>query len=93
MKIFAENSGREILLCFARSSLRNLEKILGKIWVKISQLIIYNYPSPWLWGGICYLKGCCISLLLNEKLLAVLDIQATAIHGAYLAAVDIIDGF
>jgi hypothetical protein len=29
-KILAENSGRKIFLCFARSSLRNPEKILGK---------------------------------------------------------------
>ena len=34
-----------------------------------------------------------ISFLLSDKLPAVLDIQATAIRGAYLATVDVIDGF
>lgn len=34
-----------------------------------------------------------ISFLLSDKLFAVLDIQAIAISGAYLVAVDVIDGF
>ena len=34
-----------------------------------------------------------ISFLLSDKLPAVLDIQATAIRGAHLTTVDVIDGF
>ena len=34
-----------------------------------------------------------ISFLLSDKLPAVLDIQATAIHGAYLATIDVVDSF